>query len=130
MYSFNAFCFQDESPLVYKCRRTREMTEKNDAHGSSGQEAAYLWLRWLNGKSVYVPRDLRVNKTCPNGMSYMLLIRFKIAPVPSRFIFHRHCSSTTAQSIKKQMANQQPPWTLPARQAEEPVLKLYNSLTR
>jgi hypothetical protein len=52
--------------------------------------------------------------------------------VRSHFIFQRHCTSIAAKNIERRtvMANQQPPWTLPTRQTEEPVLKVYNSLTR
>jgi hypothetical protein len=40
-----------------------------------------------------------------------------------------NCASAAVTSPKK-MAVQQPEWTLPASKMEEPVLKVYNSLTR
>lgn len=61
----------------------------------------------------------------------MLRIRLTRA-VRSRFIFHRNCTSSPGKITQKhiRMANQQPAWTIPPRQADEPVLKVYNSLTR
>lgn len=49
-----------------------------------------------------------------------------------RSSLQRHCISGTKRNAEKPvvMANHQPPWTLPARQTDEPVLRIYNSLTR
>lgn len=46
---------------------------------------------------------------------------------PSGFLLRRiHRSS----AINNQMSAQQPAWSLPKRQSEEPILKVYNSLTK
>ena len=47
---------------------------------------------------------------------------FRIRIFPLRII-HRHHSTS-------QMVNQQTTWSIPIRQTDEPVLKVYNSLTR
>lgn len=61
----------------------------------------------------------------------MLQIRLSLS-VRSSFHFPRHCATAAIENtrIRTLMANPQPPWTLPVQQAGEPVLKLYNSLTR
>ena len=41
----------------------------------------------------------------------------------------RSCSALTTHK-REAMSVQQPPWKLPVRKAEEPVLRVYNSLTR
>lgn len=40
------------------------------------------------------------------------------------------CTTATTATKPRKMAVQQPEWTLPVSKTEEPVLKVYNSLTR
>ena len=111
------------------CKWTRRNDKKKQ--GTRFHQPAMLEFKLVEFIRAPIPREHHsVRVSFPNRI-YMLQIRF-IRPVCSRIIFQRYYTSGTKKNIDKRivMANQQPPWTLPARQAEEPVLKVYNSLTR
>jgi len=54
----------------------------------------------------------------------------RLAALPSTRCLQRSYTSVYQSDPKSRMSVQQPPWNLPERQADEPVLKIYNSLTR
>ena len=49
--------------------------------------------------------------------------------LPARFRIPKPCHRIDLPSFRS-MSVQQPPWSLPEKQTEEPVLRVYNSLTR
>jgi len=59
---------------------------------------------------------------------HMLLTRIK----PQTFLRLRNYSSSVGEKLvgTLSMSVQQPPWTIPVKEHQESVLKIYNSLTR
>lgn len=72
------------------------------------------WRRWMTPSQMFKCGKTRF------FFSTHLPLR-PCSPLRSRILYHRNTSH---------MAAQQPPWSLPKQRPEEPVLHLYNSLTR
>ena len=59
-------------------------------------------------------------------------IGIQTIPFTTRYLHKRIRPSFVAQSNRRllSMSVQQPPWSIPEKQVEEPVLRIYNSLTK
>lgn len=89
--------------------------------GSLQSTAGYIGVQALRRSyHVITPRV----KSLVSRFTYMFRIPLHQLP----FIFHRYHSTCQKNFIR--MSNQQPEWSIPIRQADEPVLNVYNSLTR
>jgi hypothetical protein len=84
-----------------------------------------------------VIKESFISSSEPKYLLYMLCAHVQLACIytlklPYRTLIHKsYCTSALSpKRTTPPMSASQPPWTKPTGSADEPILKIYNSLTR
>ena len=91
-----------------------------------------LSLRHVCDCEILIFRALIKNRvvSCWSMLFSHTIVRLTTRSLSRPLYSARYCSQISGVSAIPTMAVQQPAWTLPTRKTDEPVLKVYNSLTR